>query len=98
MENVVLDRRGGGFAVTALVCGIVGVVFGMIPLFFIIALALGLTGLAFGVVGAFPRPLRPVMAWIGVALSAIAVALGCYGAVVVNDAVDEIDRILTTEK
>ncbi len=95
---VYVERKGGnGLAVASLVLGIIGVVFGFIPLTFFIALALGLVGLVLGI----PAILRArrtkqsgVMAWTGTIISAGAIALGCWGAVIMDDVVTELDQTI----
>jgi len=95
--NVIyVERRGNGLAVAALVLGIIGLVFGFIPLFFWIALPLGVVGLILGI----PAILRAnkgsggkIMAVVGTVLSAGAIALGVWGAVIVGEAVDEINEV-----
>lgn len=42
---VYVERAGNGLAVAALVCGIVGAVFGLIPLVFVLAFILGILGI-----------------------------------------------------
>jgi hypothetical protein len=84
-------------AVGALVCGIVGAVLGLIPLLYILALALGITALVLGLiarrrVSREPTIGRKTMATWGAALGAVAIALGVIGAVIVEDAVDDIDQ------
>jgi hypothetical protein len=95
---VPVERRGGGFAVTALVCGIVGAVFGMIPLLFFLAFPLGLLALVFGVLAwrsaRMPGGTRKGMAIAGTVLGCLALALGIAGAVIVDDAVSDLDRDL----
>lgn len=89
-------REGNGFAVTALVCGIVGAVFGLVPLTYLIALALGTVALVFGVLGRRrvkrnPQVGRKGMATAGTVLGVIALGLGVIGAVVVDEAINDID-------
>jgi hypothetical protein len=95
---VPVERRGGGFAITALVCGVVGAVFGMIPLLFFLAFPLGLLALVFGVLAwrsaRMPGGTRKGMAIAGTVLGCLALALGIAGAVIVDDAVSDLDRDL----
>lgn len=87
---------GNGFAVTALVLGIVGALFGLIPLTSFIALPLGVIGLVFGIVAVVlalrGRRGRKVMAIIGLALSAIALALGVWGMSILAKATDDLAK------
>lgn len=100
-QVVYVERKGNGLAVAALVLGIIGVIFGLIPLTFFIALVCGVVGLALGIpaIVSAHRGRRggKVMAWIGAALAGLAVVLGIWGAVIVNDVFedtnDELDRI-----
>jgi hypothetical protein len=93
----VATEPGKGFAVAALVLGITGIVFGTVPITGLIAVALGLTGFVLGVISWRKRSrlhLRHTMAAWGTILSAIALALGIWGMVIVTDTVNEIDRDL----
>ena len=85
-------------AVAALVLGLVGSVFGLIPLTFWIALPCGILAVIFGVVGR-RRAKEPGrsgggMAIAGLILGLIAVALGIAGIAIIGDAVDDLDRDL----
>jgi hypothetical protein len=87
------SRPGSGFAITALVLGIVGILFGLVPLTFWIAGPLGVTGLIFGLV-AFGRNKRArapkkMAAW-GSGLSVGALALSVVGAVIFFTAIDKL--------
>lgn len=95
-----LPRKHGGLAVAALVCGIVGAFMGLIPLLALFAIVLGVLAIIFGGIGITPRGARRVMAGFGLALGILSLTLGIIGAVVVNDAVNDLDRdlkALTTE-
>jgi hypothetical protein len=65
--------KGSGFAVTALVLGIVGLVFSFIPLVNIVGIILGIIGLIFGLIGIFKS--RRTMSIIGSVLSLLAIIL-----------------------
>jgi hypothetical protein len=84
-------NRHEGLAVAALVLGIIGVVFGVIPLTFWIALPCGALALIFGIIGR-----RPTKGKWGVALGAAALALGVIGAAIVNSAVNDLNKALDT--
>src|SRR5687768_517063 len=91
--------KGNGMAVAALVLGIVGVVFGLIPLFFFVALPAGVLGLVFGWVGrkrAKADPLVPGrrMATWGLVLGIGAIGLGIVGIAIVGNAANELDKDL----
>jgi hypothetical protein len=90
---------GNGMAVAALVCGIVGAVFGLIPLTFFIALALGLVAVVLGPIAwnranKVPAAGKKGLAIAGTILGVVALGVGIVGAVIVDDTVDEIDREL----
>ncbi len=82
---------------TALVTGIVGSVFGLIPLFAPIALATGIVGVVLGIIAARrnKRTGHPVgMARTGWILGSVAVLLGVIGFAIVSNAVDDLDEDL----
>lgn len=93
---VYVEKRGNGLAVASLVLGVVGALFGLIPLTFFIAFACGAVGLCLGIpaVRASKRNGRRVMAWFGTGLSVLALVLGVVGVVIVNSAAEELDRDL----
>jgi hypothetical protein len=78
-----------GLAIAALCVGIPGVIFGMIPLTFIIAFICGALALIFGLIGR-----RWAIGKWGVALGVVAIGLGIVGAVIVNRAVDDVGQNL----
>lgn len=91
----VATQPRNGLGVAALVCGIVGVVIGLIPLLAVPALALGILAIVFGAVG-----IRRVgrgeannrgMAITGLITGLIALALAIYGFTVVNSAVNSLN-------
>jgi hypothetical protein len=88
-------RPGNGMAVVALVLGIIGVLFGLIPLFFFIAIPCGVLALIFGFVGRRAAKRRAAghrgMALVGLILGIVAVGLGIVGVVIVGDAVEDVD-------
>jgi hypothetical protein len=93
---VVASPPGKGFAVTALVCGIVGAVFGLVPLTFVIAFAGGIVALVFGLLGAHRNKAvgAPAgMARAGWILGVVAIALGILGASIMNQVSNDLDRI-----
>lgn len=89
-------RPGNGFAVTALVLGLVGIPFGLIPITGLFAVAAGLVGLVLGLLAIGQalrgRRRRKVMAWAGTVLSAVALALGVWGMTIVDKAVKDINE------
>jgi len=90
---------GRGLSIAALVCGIVGTVFGLVPITYLIALACGLTAVVLGAIAWRARKgqahLRRTMAAWGIALGVVALVFGVAGAVIVADAVNEFDREMT---
>jgi hypothetical protein len=78
-----------GMAVAALVLGIVGVVFGLIPFTAVIALICGVLAFTFGLVGR-GRPGRTGMATAGTALGAIAVVMAIVGFFLLADTVNDV--------
>lgn len=87
-------KAGNGLAVTAMVLGIIGVLFGIIPLTFFIAWILGVLALVFGFIGrgkARRGASGKGQATAGIVLGVIALGLGVWGVVLVSDAVDDID-------
>ncbi len=93
----VVQQRGNGLAVAALVVGIVGAAFGLIPITFFIALVLGVIAVALGgpaLRAAYRGRGRKVMAWIGTLLGVLAIVLGIVGAVIVNDVFEDTEQEL----
>lgn len=78
-----------GFGVTALVLGIVGIVFSWVPVF---GLLLGVLAVIFGAVGYFKA--RGGMAIAGLVLGAITVVIGIIVVAAVGSAVDQVNKDL----
>jgi hypothetical protein len=89
-------QLGSGLQVTAIVAGIFGVIFGLIPLTFFLAWAFGLVALVVGIM-AYRRAKRVGVKQgrAGIVMGAIALVLGIIGVVVVSDAFDDLDEDLT---
>lgn len=87
------QAAGNGLAVAALVLGIIGVFFGMIPLTFFIAWILGALALVLGLVGRRRRVRRAMAMW-GAALGLVSLVLGMVGVVIVGRAVEEFGEAL----
>jgi hypothetical protein len=87
---------GNGLAVAALVLGIVGAVFGLIPLTFIIALICGILATVFGWVGL--QRTKKVgaphkgMAIAGFVLGLVAIALGIVGIIIISTAANDLNK------
>ena len=97
VETAPAPTKGGGLAVAALVLGIIGVLFGLIPLTFFMAWVLGVLALIFGLVGRGKARARRTMATWGAVLGAVAIALGVLGVIIIDDAVDELDEIFNDD-
>lgn len=90
-----------GLGIAGLILGIIGILFGFVPLTFFIAGPLGVTGLILALVGRARvkrgEASNGKAALFGVLTSLIALALSVWGAVIVFDTVDdtadELDRI-----
>ncbi|MGH9187586.1 MAG: DUF4190 domain-containing protein [Acidimicrobiales bacterium] len=80
----------GGLAVAAFVCGLVGALFGLMPLLFFVAFPLGVLGLIFGIVAR--RRGKSGMAVAGVVLGSLAVVLAVVGVAVLADVFDDLDE------
>lgn len=80
---------GNGMAIAALALGIVGIIFGLVPLTFFVALVLGVLAIIFGLVGR-TRPTRRGMATTGAVTGIVAVGLGVAGATILNNLFDSI--------
>ena len=87
-------QGSNGFGIAALVLGIVGVLFGLIPLTFFFAWILGALALIFGLVGRSrgKRGLAPRgTSTAGVVLGSVALGLGVIGVVIIGSTVKKID-------
>ena len=88
-------KESNGWAIAALVCGIVGAVGGLIPLLYWLAWGLGLLALVFGVIairqGGRERS-GTGMGWAGAILGVVAIGFGAIGYAAIDDAVDDLDR------
>jgi hypothetical protein len=96
-QAVYVERTGNGIAVAAMVCGIIGAIFGLIPITGIIALALGLVAFILGIMGRRrfkrdPSVGRKGSATAGVVLGIIAIILGIIGLVIVSDAANDLSN------
>jgi len=96
-------RATNGLAIAALVCGIIGVVAGLIPFLFFLAFILGVLALVFGLVGRGTAKRREgagsKQAIAGAILGGVAVILGIVGVVILVNVINDTDeklRSLTT--
>jgi hypothetical protein len=97
---VVVDRGPrNGLGISSFVTGLVGSVFGMIPILGIPALALGLIGFGLGLGGvrrlAKHRADNKVMTILGVIFSVLAVVLGIVGLVIVDHAFGQLNTSIS---
>jgi hypothetical protein len=91
--HLTVHKAGNGLAVAALVLGIVGVVVGLIPLFFVVAWVCGLLALIFGLIGRSKRRQeRRGMALAGAILGVVAIAVGVVGVIIVNNVLDSVSN------
>jgi hypothetical protein len=84
-------NRHEGLAVASLCLGVVGCLFGLIPLTFWIALICGALALIFGFIGHRPKKAK----W-GIALGTVAIILGIIGVVIINNAVNKLNTDLNS--
>lgn len=91
------ERPSNGMHVAALVCGILGVLAGLIPLFFLPAWGFGGVAAVLGYLAykrAKPHGIKQGRA--GMALGSIAIVLGFVGVAIVADAFDDVDDELNS--
>lgn len=90
-QHISITKKHGGLAITSFILGVVAIIFGFIPLTFVIALICGALALIFGIVGRGHG-------WgkTGIILGGISIALGIWGAVIVNKAVDDVSNNFNT--
>lgn len=92
------QQKGKGFAVTALVLGILGCCFGLIPILGFVSFPLAVVGLVFGIIGVIGglKGTRSgkIMAIVGSILCVLALVLAIVGVVIVNNAVNELGESL----
>jgi hypothetical protein len=78
-----------GMAIAGFVVALVGCIFGLIPLTFLLALIGGTVGLVFSILGR-----RHGLGKAGIVLAAVAIVLGIVGAVIVNQATTKLQNDL----
>ena len=95
-QIVYVESKSNGMAIASLVLGIVGTLGALIPIMFFVGWGLGVTGLVLGLVALSKSKrlggVRRAMSKWGIALSIAAVGLGTVGFVIVQNAVDELDK------
>lgn len=94
----VAQTPDNGFAVAGFVCGIVGVVFGLIPWTFFLAWILGVLGIVFGAIGRrratkVPAAGKRSMATAGLVLGIIAIGLGIVGVIVLESWINDVSTV-----
>ena len=86
---------GNGLAIAGLVCGIVGVVFGLIPWTFWLAWVLGVLAIVFGAIGRRRADREPAagkrsMATAGLILGIVSIALGVVGLIILVTFINDV--------
>lgn len=89
--------RGNAFGITALVVGIVAVVFAFIPVMGVVAFALGPLAVLFGIVGATRKFSKKGAAVAGLVLGILSVVIAAIWLAVVGAAVNSADQALNSE-
>ncbi|XAS68255.1 DUF4190 domain-containing protein [Micrococcaceae bacterium Sec5.7] len=89
--------RGNGFGITALVLGIVAVVFSFIPVMGVVAFVLGPLAVLFGIIGATRKFARKGAAVAGLVLGILSIVIAAIWMAVVSAAVSSADQALNSE-
>jgi len=94
----VAQTPDNGLAVAGFVCGIVGVVFGLIPWTFFLAWILGVLGIVFGAIGRrrstkVPAAGKRSMATAGLVLGIVAIGLGIVGVIVLETWINDVNTV-----
>lgn len=94
-------QRSSGLAVTALVCGLLGMVIALIPILGIFGIALGLVAVVLGLIGRSKAKKGEAagkgMALAGAITGVLAVTLGIVGLVIVGNAFNELESVFDEE-
>lgn len=89
-----------GLGLTALILGLIGLLFSLVPLTGFIAVGLGITGLALGLAGygriRHDRATNKKTTIVGLIASTVAVAVGIWGITIVFGVVDQLDKDLSS--
>jgi EamA domain-containing membrane protein RarD len=88
---VVLVESRSGMSTAAMVCGIIGVSIGLIPILGIFALPLGILAVIFGIVG-IRRKARKGFAIAGLVTGVLALVFSIMGIVITQNAFDKVDE------
>lgn len=89
--------RGNGFGITALVLGIVAVVFSFIPVMGVVAFVLGPLAVLFGIIGATRKIARKGAAVAGLVLGILSIVIAAIWLAVLSAAVSSADQALNSE-
>ncbi|WP_426998431.1 DUF4190 domain-containing protein [Pseudarthrobacter sp. N5] len=89
--------RGNGFGITALVLGIVAIVFSFIPVMGVVAFVLGPLAVLFGVLGATRKVARKGAAVAGLVLGILSIVIAAIWLAVLSAAVSSADQALNSE-
>jgi hypothetical protein len=89
--------RGNGCGITALVLGIVAVVFSFIPVMGVVAFVLGPLAVLFGIIGATRKFAKKGAAIAGIVLGILSIVIAAIWMAVVSAAVSSADQALNSE-
>lgn len=95
-QVVVVQQRGNGMAVAGFVCGLLGAIFGLIPILFFLSFPLGILGLIFSVIARRRAKREPDrggkgLATAGIVLSLIGIVLAIVSIAIIGEAADDLN-------
>lgn len=97
MGGAPVAPRGNGWGITALVLGIVAVVFSFIPVMGVVAFVLGPLAVLFGIIGATRKFAKKGAAIAGIVLGILSIVIAAIWMAVVSAAVSSADQALNSE-
>lgn len=97
MAGAPVAPRGNGWGVTALVLGIVAVVFSFIPVMGVVAFVLGPLAVVFGIIGATRKFAKKGAAIAGLVLGVVSIVIAAFWMAVLSAAVSSADQALNSE-
>lgn len=97
MGGAPVASRGNGWGITALVLGIVAVVFSFIPVMGVVAFVLGPLAVLFGIIGATRKFAKKGAAIAGIVLGILSIVIAAIWMAVVSAAVSSADQALNSE-
>lgn len=97
MAGAPVAPRGNGWGVTALVLGIVAVVFSFIPVMGVVAFVLGPLAVVFGIIGATRKFAKKGAAIAGLVLGVVSIVIAAIWMAVLSAAVSSADQALNSE-